>query len=61
MARTQKYIFKNKEAQTMLDFLQIIYPEMSKEEIMILCIKTRWEIDANKLKDTLMAIMPKSN
>jgi hypothetical protein len=45
----------------MLDFLQIIYPEMSKEEIMILCIKTRWEIDANKLKDTLMAIMPKSN
>jgi hypothetical protein len=61
MARPQKYFFKNKEAQTILDCLQIIYPEMNKEDILIFCLKTRWEIDANKFKEKLMAIMPKSN
>jgi hypothetical protein len=61
MARTQKYFLKNKEAQTILDCLQIIYPEMNKEDILIFCLKTRWEIDANKFKEKLMAIMPKDN
>ena len=61
MARPQKYFFKNKEAQTILDCLQIIYPEMNKEDILILCLKSRWEIDADKFKEKLMALMPKSN
>jgi hypothetical protein len=61
MARTINYFAKNKEAQTILDCLQIIYPEMNKEEILIFCLKTRWEIDANKFKETISAILPKSN
>ena len=60
MARMINYFSKNKEAQTILDCLQIIYPEMSKEEILIYCLKTRWEIDANKFQEKIIAIMPKS-
>lgn len=60
MARTINYFSKNKEAQTILDCLQIIYPEMSKEEILILCLNTKWEIDANKFKEKISAILPKS-
>lgn len=59
MARTINYFSKNKEAQTILDCLQIIYPEMSKEEILIFCLKTRWEIDANKFQEKISAIIPK--
>jgi hypothetical protein len=58
MARTINYFSKNKEAQTILDCLQIIYPEMSKEEILIFCLKTRWEIDAIKFKERISAILP---
>ena len=61
MARTQKFFSKNKEAQTILDCLQLIYPEMNKEEILIFCLKTRWDIDAIKFKNKIMTIMPKSN
>ena len=61
MARTQKYFPKNKEAQTILDCLQIMYPEMSKEEILLFCLKTRWEIDADMFKSKIMAILPKSD
>ncbi len=60
MARTQKFFSKDKEAQTILDCLQLIYPEMTKEEILIYCLKTRWEIDANIFKSKIMAILPKS-
>ncbi len=59
MARTQKYFSKNKEAQTILDCLQMLYPEMTKEDILIFCLKTRWDIDAEKFKDKLKAILPK--
>jgi hypothetical protein len=59
MARMINYFSKNKEAQTILDCLQIIYPEMSKEEILIFCLKTRWEIDANKFQEIISAIIPK--
>ncbi len=60
MARTQKYFSKNKEAQTILECLQMIYPEMTKEDILLFCLKTRWELDANKFKEKIMSIMPKS-
>ncbi len=60
MARTQKYFSKNKEAQTILDCLQMLYPEMTKEEILIYCLKTRWEIDAKRFEDKLKTILPKS-
>ena len=60
MARTVNYFSKNKDAQTILDCLQIIYPEMTKEEILILCLKTRWELDANKFQDKIFSIIPKS-
>jgi len=60
MARTVNYFSKNKEAQTILDCLQIIYPEMSKEDILIYCLKTRWELDANKFQEKISAIIPKS-
>ncbi len=61
MARVQKYFSKNKEAQTILECLQMIYPEMTKEEILIMCVKTRWELDADKFKNKIMTIMPKAN
>ena len=60
MARTINYFAKNKEAQTILDCLQLIYPEMNKEDILILCLKTRWEIDAIKFQEKIAAIIPKS-
>ncbi len=60
MARTQKYFSKNKEAQTILECLQMIYPEMTKEDILLFCLKTRWELDANKFKEKIMSIMPKN-
>jgi hypothetical protein len=60
MARTVNYFSKNKDAQTILDCLQIIYPEMTKEEILIFCLRTRWEIDANKFQDKISTIIPKS-
>ena len=59
MARTVNYFSKDKEAQTILDCLQIIYPEMSKEDILILCLKTRWEIDAKKFEDKIISLLPK--
>lgn len=59
MARTINYFSKDKEAQTILDCLQIIYPDMSKEEILIFCLKTRWEVDANKFQEKISAIIPK--
>ena len=60
MARTINYFSKDKEAQTILDCLQLIYPEMNKEEILILCLKTQWEIDANKFYEIISSILPKS-
>jgi hypothetical protein len=59
MARTINYFSKNKEAQTILDCLQIIYPEMSKEDILIFSLKTRWEIDANKFQEKISTIISK--
>ena len=60
MGRTQKFFSKNKEAQTILDCLQIMYPDMTKEDILLFCLKTRWEIDAEKFKNKIMAILPKN-
>jgi hypothetical protein len=58
MARTINYFSKNKEAQTILDCLQLIYPEMNKEEILILCLKTQWEIDAIRFQEKIASIIP---
>ena len=61
MARTINYFSKDKGAQTILDCLQLIYPEMTKEEILILCLKTRWDIDAIKFQEKIASIIPKKN
>ncbi len=61
MGRKQNYFSKNKEAQTILDCLQLLYPDMDKEDILIMCLKTQWGIDAIKFKNKIKALLPKND